>query len=256
MSWPWPPGTPHCRWMTPSGAPAGICCCCCCCCSATGRSEPVPSQTCTVYSICNVSSLRSQYMSNFKRQCPKTLLPLQYILSFTHSPYCLHCPLHIHPSASAVLYTFTLLPPLSFTHSPFCLGCPLHIHPSASMVMYTFTLLPPLSFTHSPFCLHGSVHIHPSASTVLYSFTHLPPLSFTHSPFGLYRPLNNTFTLLPLLSSTHSPIDLFQYSTVQSTHLYTIHTLLQIQVCMYCKYGTEKTHTPPDSHCSNKSLYV
>ena len=192
MSWPWPPGTPHCRWMTPSGAPAGICCCCCCCCSATGRSEPVPSQTCTVYSICNVSSLRSQYMSNFKRQCPKTLLPLQYILSFTHSPYCLHCPLHIHPSAS----------------------------------------------------------------TVLYSFTHLPPLSFTHSPFGLYRPLNNTFTLLPLLSSTHSPIDLFQYSTVQSTHLYTIHTPLQIQVCMYCKYGTEKTHTPPDSHCSNKSLYV
>ena len=179
VSWPWPPGTPHCRWMTPSGAPAGICCCCCCCCSATGRSEPVPSQTCTVYSICNVSSLRSQYMSNFKRQCPKTLLPLQYILSFTHSPYCLHCPLHIHPSASAVLYTFTLLPPLSFTHSPFCLHCPLLIHPSAFIVLWT---------THSPFCPYCPLHIHRLTYFSIVLYTVYTPLHNTHpsSNTGMY----------------------------------------------------------------------
>ena len=125
-------------------------------------SHPRPVQ-CTVFVMCLLYALST---------CQ--ILSVSVLKHFCL--YSTYCPLHIHPTASTVLYTFTLLPRLSFTHSPFCLHGYVHIHPSASTVLYSFTHLPPLSFTHSPICLHSPLLIHPSASTVLYSFT-LRPLS-------------------------------------------------------------------------------
>ena len=80
-------------------------------------SHPRPVQ-CTVFVMCLLYALST---------CQ--ILSVSVLKHFCL--YSTYCPLHIHPTASTVLYTFTHLPPLSFTHSPFCLHCPLHIHPSA-----------------------------------------------------------------------------------------------------------------------------